>query len=306
MLLGAYTKLEQLIRLRLYAGSVDLARVNRVSSLQAGTHKSRLRSRGIEFAEVRAYEPGDDVRTIDWRVTARTGKVHTKLFNEEKERPVLVLLDQSPTMFFGSQQRFKSVLGAEAAALVAWAALGKHYRVGGVLFGAERHAVAGLKGNRAGILRFIHQIHSFNLLLRSPYENTEGNRLETGMEQLLRIAPSGSLVVIISDFSALTDNAISLERQFWRLGRHSDITCLSVSDPLEAELPKTGFYRVTDGQSYHQIDAGQKQNKERYRDVFRHKEALLTGLCRKLRMRYKALSTARGLHQHLNISARKT
>lgn len=306
MLLGAYTELEQLIRLRLYASSVELARVNRVSSLQAGGHKSRLRSRGIEFAEVRAYEPGDDVRTIDWRVTARTGKAHTKLFSEEKERPVLVLLDQSPTMFFGSRQRFKSVLGAEAAALIAWAALDKHYRVGGVVLGAQRHAVAGLKSNRAGILRFIHQIHSFNLLLHSPCENTGDIGLETGIEQLMRIAPSGSLVFIISDFSTLVDTGISLERQFWRLGRHNDITCLSVSDPLEAELPKTGFYKITDGQNYHQVDAGQQQNKKQYRDAFQHKEDLLIGLCRKLRMRYKALSTAENLYQHLSIKARKT
>lgn len=106
---------------------------NRRSPL-VGLHHSRLRGRGVDFDQVRIYQPGDDVRTIDWRVTARTREPHTKLFHEERERPVFVLVEQSQRLFFGSGLCFKAVLAARAAAFIGWSALAHNDRIGGLVF----------------------------------------------------------------------------------------------------------------------------------------------------------------------------
>ena len=131
---GAYTDIRELIQLRYAARGMDLLQANKTRNPLSGLLSSKFRGRGIDFAEVRIYQPGDDVRTIDWRVTARTQIPHTKLFQEEKERPVLILVDQSTSMFFGSRQAFKSVLAAESAALIAWTALERGDRVAGIVY----------------------------------------------------------------------------------------------------------------------------------------------------------------------------
>ncbi|MFT6038708.1 MAG: hypothetical protein ACI9TP_001500, partial [Candidatus Azotimanducaceae bacterium] len=129
---GAYTDIRELIRLRHGSKEIDIVTSAKARHPLSGLLSSNFRGRGIDFAEVRTYEPGDDVRTIDWRVTARTGAPHTKLFQEEKERPVLILVDQSQPMFFGSRVAFKSVIAAEVGALLAWTALTRGDRVGGI------------------------------------------------------------------------------------------------------------------------------------------------------------------------------
>src|SRR5210317_1518756 len=114
---GAYTQLDDLIAQRFPAQQLTLKRRNRALSALAGPNKTNFRGRGIDFEEVRNYQPGDDIRTIDWRVTARTGNAHTKLFREERERPVMVVTDQRSGMFFGSSHCCKSVLAAQLASL---------------------------------------------------------------------------------------------------------------------------------------------------------------------------------------------
>ncbi len=130
---------EELIRLRSQASLPGLAPQRRVMTTQTGPYASPFKGRGIDFAEVRAYLPGDDIRNIDWRVTARTGQPHTKLFREERERPVLLLVDLGASMRFGTRVAFKSVLAARAAALLGWAAVGHGDRVGGVVFAGQEH-----------------------------------------------------------------------------------------------------------------------------------------------------------------------
>ncbi|HEY6130551.1 MAG TPA: DUF58 domain-containing protein, partial [Halioglobus sp.] len=136
---GAYVQLNELIALRFPAQQIKLGRRKRALNSLAGPIKSNFRGRGIDFEEVRSYQPGDDIRTIDWRVTARTGSAHTKLFREERERPVMVVIDQRGSMFFGSTHCFKSVLAAQLASLLAWSALHGGDRVGGLVFNDEGH-----------------------------------------------------------------------------------------------------------------------------------------------------------------------
>ena len=131
---GVRLTIDELLALRREAMALDLSSNYRVSSTLAGGYRSKFRGRGMDFDEVRLYQPGDDIRNIDWRVTARTGKPHTKLFREERERPVFLLLDQSKHLFFGSRVAFKSVIAARAASLLIWASITAGSRIGGVLF----------------------------------------------------------------------------------------------------------------------------------------------------------------------------
>ena len=113
---GAHAALEDLIALRFPARQLRLARRNRALSVLAGPNKSNFRGRGIDFEEVRSYQPGDDIRSIDWRVTARTGSAHTKLFREERERAVMLAVDVGAHMQFGTRGTFKNIQAARAAA----------------------------------------------------------------------------------------------------------------------------------------------------------------------------------------------
>ena len=292
MLTGAYTELSELVRLRLYAGQFDLSNLACVSSRQAGTRQSKLRGRGIEFSAVRAYQPGDDVRAIDWRVTARKGTPHTKQFNEEKERPILLLLDQTPSMFFGSHKRFKSVLAAEAAALLGWAALQQSYRIGGTSFGNGQSVFIKPQHNRNKLLRFLHDVQAFNSLLNSPHVHAACTGLEAGLKHMQQHVYSGSMVVVISDFNALKTHYDNIKKKFWQLSRHNDVICLFISDPLESELPKRGHYRIYDGQHQLIIDANSGHQRKQHAEAFASKEAALIRLCRQQRMQYIPLTTA--------------
>ncbi len=162
---GAYTDIRDLIRLRYAVRELDSLTLPKSTNPLAGLLTSNFRGRGTDFAEVRVYQPGDDVRTIDWRVTARTQTPHTKVFQEEKERPVLILVDQSISMFFGSQVAFKSVIAAEAAALIAWTNLDRGDRVGGIVFTENHHREVRPRRSKHSVLRLLHEIHDFNHLL---------------------------------------------------------------------------------------------------------------------------------------------
>ncbi len=159
---GAYAELEDLIALRFPARQLRLARRNRALSVLAGPNKSNFRGRGIDFEEVRSYQPGDDIRSIDWRVTARTGSAHTKLFREERERPVLVAVDQRSSMFFGSSHCFKSVLAAQLASLLAWSALDGGDRVGGLVFNDAGHREIRPRRSRKTVLALLSQVAEYN------------------------------------------------------------------------------------------------------------------------------------------------
>ena len=268
---GACCGLQQLVGRRLGADKLDLKQRRRALAALAGSNKTNFRGRGIDFEEVRAYQPGDDVRTIDWRVTARSGSAYTKLFREERERPVLVTVDQRRSMFFGSRNCFKSVLAAEIAALLCWSALASGDRVGGLVFGPEGHREVRPKRSRRSVLALLNHLAQMNEGLLGTSTGTEaGSGLDfaDALVELRRIARPGSSLFLISDFSgALSDGA---QKQIYQLSRHMEITAVHCADPLEASLPESGRYIVTDGAGRATLDTGPKavrrQFEEHYRD----------------------------------------
>lgn len=262
---GAYCELDSLIGARYSAAGLNLNQRRRALSLLAGPNKTNFRGRGIDFEEVRSYQPGDDIRTIDWRVTARTGSAHTKMFREERERPVLLLVDQRPAMFFGSRTCFKSVLAAELAAMLCWAALRNGDRVGGLVFGCGGHREVRPKRSRRSVLSLLHNVDELNHLLGTQQEDcsmTFGDALI----DLRRIAKPGSAIFIVSDFDRALDNGA--KEHLFQLSQHMEVTAIHCSDPLERDLPRAGRYSVTDGNDRTLLDTGSKHARREFQQLY--------------------------------------
>ena len=221
---GAYAELTDLIALRFPARQLQLSRRNRALSALTGPNKSNFRGRGIDFEEVRSYQPGDDISTIDWRVTARTGAAHTKLFREERERPVLVVVDQRNNMFFGSSHCFKSVLAAQLASLVAWSALDGGDRVGGLVFNGREHREIRPRRSRRTVLALLSHIADYNRALPLAGE-PEKTDFAAMLANLRRIARPGSSLFLVSDFRGAADD--HAREQLFQLAQHTEITAIA-------------------------------------------------------------------------------
>ncbi|MCY4426643.1 MAG: DUF58 domain-containing protein [Halieaceae bacterium] len=259
---GAYCQLPELIQQRFSGRQLDLRRRNRARSLLSGANKSNFRGRGIDFEEVRSYQPGDDIRGIDWRVTARTGEPHTKIFREERERPLLIVTDLRNAMFFGSRRCFKSVLACHVAALLGWAGLNQGDRVGGLVFSDAGHREVRPKRHRRTLLSLLNQLTQRNLLLPTAETAASEQSFSNALLELRRIARPGSSIFIISDFRGASDGRA--EDSLYQLSRHTEINALHCSDPLEAELPDSGVYRVTDGSTDADLFTGRGQLRQRF------------------------------------------
>lgn len=207
------------------------------AAMQAGPRLSRTRGRGMEFDEVRHYQAGDDIRAIDWRVTARTGKTHTKLYREEKERPVFICADLSASMGFGSQLLFKSVQAAHIAAGIAWHAVQRGDRVGGVVFNQQQHVELKPAARQHGVLLLLQQLIALHPAAApiAAADTAAQTSLHAQLQRLLQLCRPGADVVIISDFSQLDSRCIKLLQA---LRRHHSVMAILISDPLEQQVPQ--------------------------------------------------------------------
>lgn len=253
-----------LVGLNRPAASIRLGS-GRILSRQGGDYQSPFRGRGMEFDESRLYLPGDDIRNIDWRVTARTGKTHTKLFREERERPVFVWIDLRRAMHFATHGRYKSVLAAELAALVAWSAVHNGDRVGGLIFSDEEHHELKPRRGRAAVLRLINGIVNDPAWAQSAPPEHGKQSLEHALQRLRRVARPGSLIFLISDFRNLDARA---QIPLTRLCPHNEVVMLFIYDHLEQALPPPGRYKVSDGGREFLVDTSDNRLARQHRQQF--------------------------------------
>lgn len=225
-----------------------------VHSVLAGRHASRVRGRGLDFEELRVYLPGDDIRSMDWRVTARSGVPHVRVYSEEKDRPVLLLVDQRMNMFFGTRRAMKSVSAAEAAALVAWRVLMDGDRVGGLVFGDDDFTQLRPKRSRDAVQQLLGEIARRNQRLRADAPAGRGaSQLNKALQQAARLAHHDHLVVVVSDF----DGHDELTRELMtRIAARNDLLAVVVHDPFLSELPPSGDLVVSDGELQVELGLG--------------------------------------------------
>ena len=230
-----------------------------VSAL-AGAYRSRFRGRGVDFVESRSYLPGDDIRNMDWRVTARTGKPHTKIFQEERERPVLVVVDASPSLYFGTRTRLKSDAAGQLAAAIAWAAVRRGDRIGAFLFAPDRHRELRPAGGRRGAMRVIQGLVDW-LNPESVHQGQEP--LSVSLERVRHTVRPGSLVLIISDFFNLDEQS---HRHLSRLRQHNDVIGCQIMDPAEQDLP-AGRFPISDGEHSAMLDTHQQKSRSQFEQM---------------------------------------
>jgi len=228
--------LQELVALRGAARGYRLQSRRPSQTRYAGSHRSTQRGRGLEFQEVRPYVEGDDPRTIDWRVTARRGKPHTKLFREERERPVWLLADLNASMFFGTRRQLKSTVVLRAGALLAWRAALDGDRVGAVVAGATTCRIIPPRGRETGVLPVLAAL--LEMQPTAPGPVSDG--LSLGLKALAPLVHPGSLVLVLSDYASLATRA----PEWAALGVHNEFRLFWVTDPLESAGLPDGHFRV--------------------------------------------------------------
>ncbi|WP_456380013.1 DUF58 domain-containing protein [Thiolapillus sp.] len=257
-----------------------------IRARQGGQYISRMRGRGMEFDESRPYQPGDDVRNIDWRVTARTGKTHSKVFREERERPVLVSVDGRQPMFFATKGRFKWVQAARLAGLLAWTTHQAGDRIGGEIHTEDGFAEFRPRRGKPAALRFIKSLADIDAVVGVAADAPPS--MTNVFRRMRRTAHPGSLVIFISDFRGFDEAS---ERQLARIARHNDVLLLHVYDWLEASLPQQGHYRLGDGSRILELDTGKAALRDSYHQQYLQRIARLQKFCRQQHMTWLQCAT---------------
>lgn len=274
-----HTNLETLVRLQFEARDFTLLPRQPVHSLLSGRHASRLRGRGLTFEELRRYRPGDDIRSIDWRATARLRAAHVRVYSEERDRPVLLVVDQRTTMFFGSARTTKATVAAEAAALAAWRTVDRGDRVGAVVFDDEECVQIKPQRSRSTVLRICHELVRMNQQLSSERRsNSASDRLNDALRRAANVANHDHLVILITDYNGDDERTRELTT---RLAAHNDVLAVLVYDPLGAQLPASGKMEATDGRRRVSIPEN-----ARFQEQF---AAEFRGRCEQLRDRLRSI-----------------
>jgi uncharacterized protein (DUF58 family) len=249
---GVYTTLNDLIRLQHKARGFSFLPRQPMHSLLSGKHASKLRGRGLNFEELRNYLPGDDIRTMDWKATLRTGKPHIRVYTEERDRPAFVIIDQRISMFFGSRLKMKSVTAAELGAVGAWRVFDQGDRAGAIIFNDETSTEVKPQRSKGNVLRILGEIVRYNHAL-TPDNTIAPNpgMLNRVLEQVGRIAPHDCLICIISDMQGADKKTHEIAT---RIARHNDVIVGFVYDPLEQNLPHAGKLSFSEDEKHLEVD----------------------------------------------------
>ncbi|MGR5063545.1 DUF58 domain-containing protein [Photobacterium sp. DNB22_13_2] len=260
-------------------------------SYLSGHHDSTGKGRGMDFAEVRPYQKGDDVRSIDWRITARTGKPHTKLYTEERECPVMLAIDLSTTMQYGTRLLYKSVQAAHIASLICWLTVAQKDRIGAVVIGNDRVADCNPSARQQGPLQIINMVKTIHQQSLQALQGKQRVSMGSGpmakhdtflsaLSQLHRLCPKGSDLVIVSDFNRLSACA---EKRLKQLAQHNQLKLLHVFDPIErGETTYQGRFWLGDHQRSIPVSFGKRSTVHSLQHDFEIHQQRLTELSHQL------------------------
>ncbi|MCY7295868.1 DUF58 domain-containing protein [Alteromonas sp. a30] len=306
---GCNVSIKELIQYRGKTGLMNLSPSKTIQSKLAGSYVTKTKGRGMEFDEARHYQPGDDIRAIDWRVTARTGKTHTKLYREEKERPVFILADFSPSMYFGTQLMFKSVQAAHLASLIAWSAAARGDRVGGLVFNELAHKEFKPLTRQKAVLSLLSGMT--NLHRQGLQQSLEDGTSDYGQDnfsdacaRLRRLARPGSLVFMLSDFLHLSEKA---SQHISRIAKHCEIIAYQITDPFEHQLPQVSVPQnvsLTDGTRSQTITLGEAKTAQEYEASHQQMSEFIATSLKKCQAKHIPLSAASPIETQLTAGLR--
>ena len=260
-------------------------------AMQYGQHRSLVHGRGMDFAETRHYQSGDDIKHMEWRVTARTGKPHVKVYQEEREIPVMILVDFNSSMYFGTRVMFKSVLAAKLAALIAWTASYQGDRVGGLLSSSLSHHEWVPRGRDIGVLPFLAGLSNYTKQKPQDHDESRSSLLQA-LSRLNRVTKPGSILTIISDFYSFNDECKQL---LIRLSMQHNILAYHICDPLELNPPEPKSYGVTNGFDENIWDTTSAYARKSYTETINENLVNLKDFCINRRIQYTQVTPTQDL-----------
>lgn len=269
---GALISTDNLVSIRHLAKLLPIHKQKKVLNEMAGIHTSNLRGRGVDFSEVRSYQPGDDIRAMDWRVTARTQTPHIKVFREERERPVMAVCDLRSSMFFGTQHAFKSVLAADIVSLLSWSALNNGDRIGALLFDDNHETDIRPKPGRKQVMHVLHELSQFQQVQEQADVTTNTSRLADMLRHTRRVTRPGSTIYFISDWQDFDEDC---ERQLYQISKHNDVVAIHIFDAFEQNILPLGSYPLTDGKQRLQLECYSKSQGLEHQQAFEQRQQTL-------------------------------
>jgi uncharacterized protein (DUF58 family) len=298
--MSLHPQLDDLLELRHQARTLGVAAHHLVNSTFTGLYASVFRGTGLDFDEVREYQPGDDIRNMDWLVTARTNVPHLKVFREERQRNVILCVDTGPHMSFGTRGTFKSIQAARIAALIGWAANKQHDRVGGVLFGNPATGTRYFRATpgRNGLWQLLRA-------LTQPIEsgNTDESQLIAALQHLDSGAATGSLIFVIAPINQVTTG---MERLLGSLKQRHDVMLIPVDDPADRDLPAMGtvIFSNAAGELL-EVDTDNAAGREAFREDWEQRRAELQQVTWRLGLGLIPIATTDEVHRTLISGLRR-
>lgn len=294
---GLFATMEELVEQRQYVAYLKQYNTKAASNC-AGDVKSAFKGRGMELEEIRGYAFGDDVRDIDWRVTARKLTPYTKLYSEEKDREIYILLDLSSHMIFGTRNELKSVAAAKVASLLGWLSLENKDRFGCIIFDGHNSFVFKPQNNRINMMAILKKISQISEKMLNIYKYPQTDTLVKPLQMLQKTIRSNSTVFVISDFNEFDDN---LKKSLAIMGKKSKVYCVNIFDVLEELSPKAGEYMVENGTERLIFDSKSKVFQTEYQEYFCAKRVAVKDFCMKFALRYMEVRTDISLFTQLKI-----
>jgi len=286
---GVYVTLSELLKFGYMPKNFNIRPNAAVLTKLSGRHQSGMRGRGMDFSEMKQYVQGDDTRNIDWKATRRTGKPYIRVFNEERDRNVWLVVSQMNSMFFGTKERMKSVSAAHTAALFAFKALEMGDRVGGVIYNNEEIKFFKASSSKNSVVQIMTEIERQNNLLSSENSSNQKDNLAKSLKILTSLAKHDDLVVLIGDGRALDEETA---KHITRINVHNDVIGVLVYDPMEEEIVKSSSLFFTDGVETVDVDSSNKQFMKRYKEQLSGRKEAFSQLSRKNALPILSISTA--------------
>jgi uncharacterized protein (DUF58 family) len=286
-----YADLDELVRLQFKASGFSFLPRQPVHSVLSGRHASKLRGRGLNFEELRNYLPGDDTRNIDWKVTARTRDPYVRVYTEEKDRTVWLLIDQRVNMFFGSKKRMKSVVAAEVAAISAWRVLSAGDRVGALVFSDSEVAVVPPHRSRERVMQILKRVVEKNHALGADINlDSNAGQLNEVLKQASILARHDCLVCLVTDGDGIDSET---RKHVTRISEHNDVLVAFIYDPLEKEMPAAGRLRFAGAEGQLELDTSSGKLRKAFQSDFEQKLERIKAASRRFSIPVLALQTTR-------------
>jgi len=285
-----YADLDEMVRLRFKSSGFSFLPRQPVHSILSGQHVSRLRGRGLNFEELRHYLPGDDTRNIDWKVTARTREPYVRVYTEEKDRTVWLVVDQRMSMFFGSRWKMKSVTAAEAAAVAAWRVLSAGDRVGALVYDDANFSIIPPHRSEQRVIEIFKRIVEKNHAMSAASNVEPGPQmLNRALRRIAALARHDCLVCLIGDGTGIDADT---RKYVTRLTEHNDVLSAFIFDPLEQEIPEAGRLVFSDGFQQIEFNTEEKALRAAYGSDFQQRIERMQSTSRKHSIPLLPISTA--------------